>query len=103
MIGAVAHRFRALSEPARLRILQTLEPGELTVSQVVEALRGNQPNVSRHLAALYDAGLLKRRREGNNILYSIADPMVLKLCDLVCSSARAHARQKLHAIAGESR
>jgi DNA-binding transcriptional ArsR family regulator len=101
MTEAVAQRFRVLGDTARLRILQILEDGEKTVSQIVEAVDANQPTVSRHLGILFDVGLLDRRRDGNNIYYSIGDPMVLSLCDLVCTSAREHAREKLHALTGK--
>lgn len=103
VIDVVARRFRVLGEPARLRILQALEGGEQCVSELVDTLNANQPNISRHLNALYDEGLVARRREGNNIFYSVADPVVLKLCDLVCSSAREQLREKLNALAGMRR
>lgn len=93
MIGLVARRFRALGEPARLRILQTLEAGERSVNEIQEAVGSTQSNVSRHLTALYDAGLVARRRDGNLVLYSIADPMVFDLCALVCGSAARQAKE----------
>ncbi|MHB8303235.1 MAG: ArsR/SmtB family transcription factor [Acidobacteriaceae bacterium] len=83
-----------LGEPYRLRLLQILEPGEKTVGELVSALDGNQPNVSKHLQMLHDAGLVGRRREGTSIYYGIADPMVFKLCDLVCQSAAEKAREE---------
>lgn len=89
-----------LGEPQRLRILQVLEEGEKTVGEIVEALEGNQPNISKHLQALNDAGLVARRREGTTVFYSIADPMVLKLCQLVCRSVSEEARQRLEELAG---
>ena len=99
MIELAARRFRMLGEPQRLRILQTLEAGERTVGDVVEALNANQSNISKHLQALYDAGLVGRRREGNSIYYGIADPVIFKLCDLVCHSAAEEARVKLAELA----
>lgn len=99
MIALVARRFRMLGEPQRLRILQVLEPGERTVGQIVEALQGNQPNISKHLQALNDAGLVARRREGSSIFYSIADPVVFQLCDLVCQSAVEGVRRHLGSLA----
>jgi DNA-binding transcriptional ArsR family regulator len=96
----VAKRFRTLGEPTRLRILQALEDGEKPVNDIVELLDSSQPNISKHLKALCQEGLVSRRREGLNICYSIADPMVMKLCDLVCRSASEHTRsqlEKLHA------
>lgn len=93
MIALVARRFRMLGEPFRLRLLQVLEPGEKTVGEIVVALDGNQPNVSKHLQMLYDAGIVSRRRQGTSVYYGIADPVILKLCDLVCRSAAEKARE----------
>ena len=98
MVELVARRFRMLGEPQRLRILQVLEGGEKTVSQIVTALEGNQPNISKHLQALNEAGLVGRRREGNSIFYSISDPVVFKLCELVCRSAAEEARGRLESL-----
>jgi DNA-binding transcriptional ArsR family regulator len=95
MTELIAQRFRLLGEPMRLRILPVLEPGELPVSESVDALKSSQPNISRHLQALLQGGLISRRREGLNIFYSIADPMVFKLCQLVCSSATEQTRARL--------
>lgn len=103
MVELVAHRFRMLGEPLRLRILQVLEGGERSVGDVVETLNGSQPNISKHLQALCQAGLVGRRRDGNSIYYSIADPVVFKLCELVCRSAAEDAREKLESLADESR
>src|SRR5262249_39581373 len=99
LLDVVARRFRMLGEPQRLRILQKLQSGEKSVTQIVDEVEGNQSNISRHLQALYDAGLVSRRREGTTVLYSIADPVIFRLCDLVCESAREEARQKLTKLA----
>lgn len=93
MIELIARRFRLLGEPFRLRLLQALEPGERSVGDLVRELDGNQPNVSKHLQLMHDAGVVSRRREGNSIYYGIADPMVMKLCDLVCQSAVERVRE----------
>ncbi len=82
----VAARFKVLSDPMRLRILQMLEGGESSVSALTEAVESTQPNVSKHLKTMQDAGLLARRQEGNTVFYSIADPTVFDLCEVVCSS-----------------
>jgi DNA-binding transcriptional ArsR family regulator len=86
----VAARFRAMGEPLRLRIVQQLENGEQSVSALAENVGTTQPNVSKHLKVLQDAGLLKRRQQGNSVYYSIADPMVFELCEMICS--RLHDR-----------
>ena len=86
MIDLVARRFQVLGEPCRLRVLQALQNGPMTVSQIVDRLDGNQPNISKHLQILFDAGLVGRDRSGNSIFYSIADPVGFRLCELVCRS-----------------
>lgn len=100
MIERVARRFRALGEPQRLRILQVLEGGPRTVGEVAAALAGNQPNISRHLQELHEAGMLRRRREGNSIYYSIGDPVVHELCALVCGCAQREMDAELAALRG---
>jgi DNA-binding transcriptional ArsR family regulator len=100
MTEVVAQRFRLLGEPMRLRILQLLEERELPVNEIVDALQSSQPNVSKHLQALCQGGLISRRRNGLNIYYAIADPMVFKLCDLVCRSATEQIRTRLLELDG---
>jgi len=105
VIEAVARRFKVLGEPQRLRMLQTLESGEKTVGHLVTLLGANQPNVSRHLQALFDAGLVARRRSGNTVTYSVSDPMVFKLCELVCDNVVEQARAGMAemALGGDER
>ena len=93
MIALIARRFRMLGEPYRLRLLQLLESGDKTVGELVKMLDGNQPNVSKHLQMLHDSGLVSRRRNGTSIYYGIADPMIFKLCELVCRSTADKARE----------
>jgi DNA-binding transcriptional ArsR family regulator len=84
----VAARFKVLAEPLRLRILQALETGEMSVTEIAKAVKSTQPNVSKHLRLLQDAGLIVRRQEGNLIYCSIGDEKVFELCEVVCSSLR---------------
>lgn len=97
----MARRFRALGEPYRLRLLQVLETGDKTVGELVAALDGNQPNTSKHLQILYSAGVLSRRREGTSIRYSISDPVVLKLCELVCKGAAKRSRAEFEELSAQ--
>jgi len=80
----VAGRFKILSDPMRLRILQFLEGGEQSVSAITAEVESTQPNVSKHLKTLQDGGLLTRRQEGNTVFYAIGDASIFALCDLVC-------------------
>jgi DNA-binding transcriptional ArsR family regulator len=85
----VAARFKVLSEPLRLLILQQLDTGKLSVGELAAAVGSTQPNVSKHLKILQDEGLIARRKDGNAVYYSIADPSVFELCDVVCGSLKA--------------
>lgn len=85
-LSLVARRFAVLSEPMRLRLLHALFDGEKPVNALVELTGGTQANVSRHLQTLADAGLLTRRKAGLQVFYSIADPSIFPLCELVCGS-----------------
>ena len=102
MIELVSRRFRTLGEPYRLRLLQQLEAGEKTVGELVASLDGNQPNVSKHLQILHDAGLVSRRRESTSIVYGISDPMVFKLCELVCRSETQKSRREFEELNGRT-
>jgi ArsR family transcriptional regulator len=82
----IARRFALLGEPMRLRLLHALFDGEKSVTALVEASGGTQANVSRHLQALAEAGMLGRRKQGLQVFYSIADPTLFQLCELVCGS-----------------
>nr|WP_325385257.1 metalloregulator ArsR/SmtB family transcription factor [Edaphobacter sp.] len=99
----VARRFHYLAEPFRLRILQSLSRSEKTVAELVEDLDANQPNVSKHLNLLREGGLVARRKLGTSRIYSIADPLIFPLCDLVCKSATAKTKEDLAVLEREDR
>ncbi|MET7014326.1 ArsR/SmtB family transcription factor [Uliginosibacterium flavum] len=82
----VATYFRALSEPTRLRILNTLRDGEKNVGQITELTGCGQANVSKHLALLFESGLVTRAAHGTAVFYGIADAATFDLCDLVCGN-----------------
>ncbi len=90
LLELVAQRFRAMGEPMRLRILMALQDGELSVTELVEKQHTSQANISKHLQVLTACGLLRRRKEGLNVYYSIADPGIFNLCDSVCGSIKKH-------------
>ena len=86
IIELIANRFRILGEPIRIRLLQALHEGEKTVGELVKAVGSTQPNVSKHLRLLQEAGMVGRRQEGNSVYSFIADPTVFDLCNAVCDS-----------------
>jgi DNA-binding transcriptional ArsR family regulator len=66
--------FKALAEPIRLRILGLLSSREMCVCEVMVALDLTQPTASHHLRILENVGLVKDRKEGKWVFYSIAKP-----------------------------
>ena len=82
----IARRFQALSDPLRVRILDVLRDGELSVGEIAGRLDAGQQNVSKHLNLLTDAGILHRRKDGTRVFYGIADEGVFDLCERVCGS-----------------
>lgn len=80
----IAELFRVFSEPTRLAIIQALKPGPKNVNQLVEILGTTQANVSKQLRMMYDANILARSREGNQVFYSIEDQFIHPLCELIC-------------------
>lgn len=81
---SVARYFSLLSEPARLRILHSICQEEKTVSAIVEETDLAQSNVSRHLNMMYQAGALRRRRDGSQVFYSVTDSTLTDVCRAVC-------------------
>ena len=92
-VELVAARFRTLGEPIRIQIVQALQEGEKNVTELVAIVGSTQPNVSKHLRILQDAGVIGRRQAGNNVYAFIADESVFDLCDAVCNSIRDRTEQ----------
>lgn len=86
LLSRVAEKFRMLGDPTRLSILRALMEGEKSVGTVVAETGQNQANVSKHLKLLAEAGLVSRRKDGLQVFYSVGDPLIEKLCELVCGA-----------------
>lgn len=82
LVNFKAEFFKALANPLRIRILDQLREGELTVSEIRERVDVEMPNVSQQLAVLKNKNLVVARKQGNNIYYSCVDPTVFKLLDV---------------------
>jgi DNA-binding transcriptional ArsR family regulator len=102
LLELIAVRFRLLSEPVRLKILAVLATGERNVGELVRLTGTGQPNVSKHLAALAQGGLIKRRKVGTSIYYAVADPAVYTLCDVVCASVQQRISEEAQALGFET-
>jgi DNA-binding transcriptional ArsR family regulator len=81
----VAALFKALGEPMRLRIVQSVCHGPRSVGEIVEAVGSTQANVSKHLSLLAGAGVLDRVKDGQRVFYGVKSPMVSELCGMVCA------------------
>ena len=97
-LQAVAELFSVLSEGSRLRVLQALQRGPLSVGELVESCGMKQANVSKQLGILLTAGVISRRQDGNRAIYSIVMPLVFELCDLVCRGMAKQAAKRASAL-----
>ena len=94
----IARRFAVMSDPLRLKLIHALFDGEKNVSALVSLSGGTQANVSRHLQTLTHAHILSRRKEGLQVFYTITDPSIFKLCELVCGSLEAQLNRQVGAL-----
>lgn len=93
LVEEVARRFALLGDPTRLRVVRTLHDlGESSVQEVADATGTTMANASQHLARLRDSGIVRRRRLGKSVRYSISDPTIEALCVTVCDSVRTRAQ-----------
>lgn len=90
----IAAMFKVFAEPTRLAILQLLRRGPQSVNEIVQSLPTSQANVSKQLRILYDADLLAREQRGNQVIYSVNDPLVFELCELVCDKLNRQAQSQ---------
>lgn len=63
--------FRALADPTRRQILQDLKAGPLAAGEIAARFQISGPSISRHLAALHQAGLVSSQRDANRIVYTL--------------------------------
>jgi len=88
LVELIAERFRVIGEPMRIKLLDRLRDGPATVQELTEATRATQPNVSKHLGVLHQAGIVAREKRGIYVCYTIADESVFALCEQVCGGLR---------------
>ena len=102
LVELIADRFRALSEPTRIKLLDRLRGGEATVLELTELIGTTQQNVSKHLGVLQRSGIVTRRKEGNFAYFRIVDEGVFALCEAVCGSLQQQAESVRQLVAGVS-
>ncbi len=79
---------RALGDPKRLCVLESLAGGEASVGELATRVSCQVPNMSQHLAVLRSAGLVTARRDGSTVYYRLADPRVLEAYRVLQTIAR---------------
>lgn len=88
LVQVIARRFRVLSEPARIKLLDVLRSGPASVGELATRVGLSHQNASKHLGVLHGAGLVQRARSGSTARYAISDPSVFALCEIVCDALR---------------
>ncbi|MHA2055308.1 MAG: ArsR/SmtB family transcription factor [Candidatus Hodarchaeales archaeon] len=79
---------QSLTHPFRLKILRMLSNGKKNVSEMIEETQKPQPYISQHLRVLRQKKAVVTEREGNEVYYSLSDPSIVKICELVAELIR---------------
>jgi DNA-binding transcriptional ArsR family regulator len=87
--------FQALAHPTRIAILEFLGAGELSAGELIEKLGMEQANVSQHLAVLRAKQLVVNRKVGNQVFYSVRDPIINKVLQLMRRYFHAHLKEAM--------
>lgn len=87
--------FQALAHPTRIAILEMLRDGELPVGVIVERLGVEPANASQHFAVLRARHILTSRKEGSQVFYTIRDPLIGEILDLMRRYFQAHLEESL--------
>jgi len=81
LIYAMSDFYKVLGDPTRIKILQILFESEMCVCDLASVMNMNQPAISQQLRTLKGANLVKYRKEGKNVIYSISDDHVKQIFD----------------------
>lgn len=90
-----AEFFQALAHPTRVAILEQLREGELAAGTIIDRLGMEQANVSQHLAVLRAKQIVVNRKVGNQVFYSVRDPLIIQVLDLMRAYFQKHLSEVL--------
>jgi len=99
--AACARVMKALANPVRLMIVERLSMGEMCVCELLPLFKLNQSTLSRHLACLKNAGIVRERRDGVRIFHSLACPCVLIVFECTRRVLGTEARRKTRCVPGK--
>ncbi len=89
-VAAASKMFSLLGEENRMKIVLALAEGELCVYHLCDITGGKQSATSQHLRKLKDGGIIKCRKEGNLVLYSLLDEHVVTIVEAALEHAKCH-------------
>jgi len=78
-----AEIFQALGHPTRIAIVEKLRNGEMSAGQLIEQLGLEQANASQHFTVLRSKQIVVNRKEGNQVFYSLRDPVLVEVLDIL--------------------
>jgi len=90
-----AEIFQALAHPTRIAIVESLRSGEQSAGQLIERLGLEQANASQHFAVLRSKQIVTSRKEGNQVFYSLRDPMLIEVLDILKRYFYSHLSQTM--------
>ncbi len=90
-----ANIFQALAHPTRIAIVEALRDGELPAGVIIERLGVEQANASQHLAVLKAKQIVAHRKEGNQVFYSVRDPLLIEVLDILRRYFQAHLTESM--------
>ncbi|HSZ69111.1 MAG TPA: metalloregulator ArsR/SmtB family transcription factor [Solirubrobacteraceae bacterium] len=93
LLALVTRRLKAVAEPSRIRIVKLLEQREATVQDLADELEIPHQNASSHLALLYQAGIVSRRKDGRKVWYALADFTICRLVEQAVQSTTGYAEE----------
>ena len=87
--------FQALAHPTRIAIIEVLRDGELPAGAIIERLGLEQANASQHLSILRGKQIVSSRKEGNQVFYSVRDPLLIEVLDIMRRYFQAHVEEAI--------
>lgn len=75
--------FQSLAHPTRIAIVEALREGEQSAGHLTKHLRLEQANASQHLGVLLGKQVVTKRKEGNQVFYSLRDPVLIEVLDIL--------------------
>jgi ArsR family transcriptional regulator len=90
-----AEIFQALAHPTRIAIVEQLREGELSAGEIIERLKLEQANASQHLSVLRAKNIVSHRKEGNQVFYSVRDPLLIEVLDIMRRYFQTHLEEAM--------